>query len=121
MIKKADIILAIILVIAGVASTIFLLTGGVRGQSVVISIDGKNYGTYDLTQNEVIDINKNGHFNRVEIKDGKATMIDANCPDKLCIRQGSIDNTNQTIVCLPNKVVVELKGPAKDGPDTYSN
>lgn len=121
MIKKADVILAIILIIAGVASTIFLATGGVTGETVVVSINGNNYGTYDLAVDQVLVVQKDGIFNKVEIKDGKATMIDANCPDKLCIKQGTIDNTNETIVCLPNKVVVELDGPNTNGPDVYSN
>jgi hypothetical protein len=121
MIKKADVILAIILMIAGIASTLYLVSGGVIGETVIVSVNGQNYGTYDLTQNQILDVAKNGHINKVEIKDGKVTMIDADCPDKLCIKQGSIDKTNQSIVCLPNKVVVELDGPSVNGPDTYSN
>jgi hypothetical protein len=121
MIKKADVILAIILIIAGIASTIFLATGGVAGEMVIVSVDTKNYGTYDLVVNQVLVVQKNGNYNKIEIKDGKAKMIDASCPDKLCIKQGSIDTTNETIVCLPNKVVVELHGPNTNGPDAYSN
>jgi hypothetical protein len=121
MIKKADVILAIILIIAGIASTIFLATGGATGETVVVSVDGKNYGTYDLAVDQVLIVQKNGNYNKVEIKDGKATMLDASCPDKLCIKQGAIDNTNETIVCLPNKVIVELDGTNINGPDVYSN
>lgn len=121
MIKKADIVLAIFLLIAGIASTIFVAYGGAKGATVAISVDTVNYGTYDLSQNQIIDVEKNGHINKVEIKDGVARMIDADCPDKLCIKQGAIDKTNQSIVCLPNKVIVELKGANTSGPDSYSN
>lgn len=34
-------------------------------------------------------------------------MTDANCPDHLCMKQKAVDSTGGTIVCLPNKVVIE--------------
>ena len=42
------------------------------------------------------------------IKDGVVHMEDADCPDKLCIKQGQIDSNGQKIVCLPNKTIVEV-------------
>ena len=44
------------------------------------------------------------------IEDGKAKMISADCPDQLCVHQSSIAKSKETIVCLPNKVVVEVQG-----------
>jgi hypothetical protein len=122
MIKKADIVLAVILLAAGIASSIFLFFGGGIGETVIISVDTKVYGNYDLKENQIIDVKSAGnHFNIVEIKDGKAFVTDADCPDKLCIKQGKINNTSQSIVCLPNKVMIELIGPESDGPDAYSS
>ena len=34
-------------------------------------------------------------------------MIEADCPDHLCLKQKAVDSTGGTIVCLPNKVVIE--------------
>ena len=45
--------------------------------------------------------------NVCEIKDGQARMISAQCPDHLCMKQKAIDEKGGTIVCLPNKVVIE--------------
>ena len=42
-----------------------------------------------------------------EIKDGKVNMIEADCPDHLCMKQKAITDAGGTIVCLPNKVVIE--------------
>lgn len=39
------------------------------------------------------------------VEDGYLSVIDANCADKLCAHQPSISKENDTIVCLPNKVV----------------
>ena len=40
----------------------------------------------------------------------KAKMLTADCPDQLCVHQQAISKKNQTIVCLPNKVVAEVTG-----------
>lgn len=42
-------------------------------------------------------------------------MIEADCPDHLCLKQRAVDSTGGTIVCLPNKVVIEgIKGTSSD-------
>ena len=35
-------------------------------------------------------------------------MVEADCPDKLCVHQKAISKNNETIICLPNKVVVQV-------------
>ena len=69
-----------------------------------ITVDGKQYGTYSLSKNRTIEINDT---NICEIKNGQAHMTEATCPDHLCMKQHAIDSKGGTIVCLPNKVVIE--------------
>ena len=54
--------------------------------------------------------------NVIAVHDGKAYMQSADCKDKLCVHQGKISKAGQTIICLPNKIVMELKGK-KSGVD----
>lgn len=74
--------------------------------TVRITVAGKEYGTYSLSKDQVISI---GDTNQCEIKDGEIKMIWADCPDHLCMKQHAIDKNGGTIVCLPNKVVIEGK------------
>ena len=46
--------------------------------------------------------------NMLVIKDGHASIKNADCPDGLCIKQGSISKSNESIICLPNKLVVRI-------------
>lgn len=69
-----------------------------------ISVDGETYGTYSLSENQVISI---GNTNVCEIKNGEVTMIKADCSDHLCMKQKAVTDAGGTIVCLPNKVVIE--------------
>ena len=104
--KKKDIILIVaIILIAGIAFGAKSLFSQ-NGAEVTVVIDGKEYGKYSLKEDQVIDVD--GH-NKVVIKDEKVYMEDANCPDKLCIKQGKITSNGEKIVCLPNKTVIEIK------------
>ena len=86
--------------------------------SVRITVNGEEYGTYSLAKNQTIKINDT---NVCEIKDGQARMISAECPDHLCMKQKAIDEKGGTIVCLPNKVVIEgEKSAGSDSADELS-
>ena len=53
-------------------------------------------------------------FNLVEIGEDRVRVIEASCPDKIDVKQGYISRVGETIVCLPNRMVVEIKGIKKD-------
>jgi hypothetical protein len=43
-----------------------------------------------------------------EVKSGKIRVSDSDCPNRVCMREGWIMNPGQSIVCLPNHVIVEI-------------
>ncbi len=53
-------------------------------------------------------------YNLIEIGDERVRVIEADCPDKIDVKQGYISNTNEIIVCLPNRLVVEIIGEIED-------
>lgn len=112
--KKEFIFIAAILVFAlGLWGVMFLMRKGDYG-SIRITVDGEEYGTYSLAQDQVIAI---GDTNVCEIKNGKVKMTEADCPDHLCMKQKAVGNSGGTIVCLPNKVVIEgIRSTASETP-----
>ena len=113
--KKKDICL--ILVFLMIAGLIYLFTrNGEVGNQVRITLDGKEYGTYSLTENREIPVQSEYGCNIVQIKDGMVFMKDADCPDKYCIHQGKTARKNKSIVCLPHKLMVEVVEASKDKP-----
>lgn len=101
--KEVIFIAAIVLLALALWAGMYLIRRGSYG-SVRITVDGQEYGTYSLAEDQTIAI---GSTNTCEIRDGKVKMIQADCPDQLCIRQHAIGSAGGTIVCLPNKVVIE--------------
>ena len=114
---KRDIILVLSMVIIA-AAAFLIINFAVKkdGSYAVIKVDGKVIKTLDLNSGEtIIEVNGyQGGVNKVVINDGKVSMTEADCPDELCVKTGKISRVGETIVCLPHRVVVEIKGSPDD-------
>ena len=110
--KKRDFLLLAVLLAA--AALLFSVRGFFAGRPAVmvsVSVDGTEIMTLDLNRNDDIVIESgNAQTNQLLIEAGKAFLTEASCPDKLCVRQGAISETGQSIVCLPNRVIVTIVG-----------
>ncbi len=105
--KKMDIILIIIVVVLALTGfLVYGILGKKDAGTVQVEVDGTLYGEYELQQNQEILINDT---NVLKIEDGQANMLEANCPDQICVDHVSVSKNGETIVCLPNKVVVTIR------------
>lgn len=105
-VKKADlIILTAILALCALFAVGYLLFGR-QGASVVVEIDGERYAGYPLSEEREIDLGGNV----LVISNGQAYMKEADCPDLICVSHMPISKAGQTIVCLPNRVIVRVDG-----------
>ena len=113
--KKKDYVVIIgVLAIAVILWIAFGQLWKSDGSMVEVTVDGKVIGNYQLDQDQTVQIQDT---NILLIKNGKADMIEADCPDKLCVNQKSISKDGETIVCLPNKVIVTILGEQKSAED----
>lgn len=119
--KKDIFFIALLFVIAVL---LFVFTTGLtkkNGRKVIVTVDGETYGEYDLYVDDTVEIKKNDvTTNVLEIKAGRAHMIEADCPDGLCMHQGYIFRDGQMIVCLPNSVVVTVESDIYSDVDSIS-
>ena len=107
---KRDIILAaFLLVLCGVALVLWHGTAE-KGEIAVVTVDGREVARYSLSDDREETIRGIGGENKLVISNGKADVIEADCPDKVCVDHRSISNVGETIVCLPHKVVVKIVG-----------
>ncbi|HAH18098.1 MAG TPA: hypothetical protein DCL29_03705 [Eubacterium sp.] len=113
--NKIEKVLWIIILGVAVALFLFLKFSANDGEQVIVKVDKKEIARYDLnTDREVIIDGKDGGKNTLVIKDGKAYIKDATCPDKLCEHQGKVHMVGQSLICLPNRVVIEITDDKKD-------
>lgn len=110
MFKKVDIILAAVLIAAGLAISYIFSFGQSAGTTLEISCDGETFGSYSLAEDREITIDRNHHINKVTIKSGTVSMSFSDCSGQDCVNHATISQTGETIVCLPNKVVLEISG-----------
>lgn len=102
--KKGDVLLA---VIAVVFLFLWMIPRG-SGTLAVICVDGEVYKRVPLDVNTRIDVKSRYGENTVVIENGCIYIEDADCPDKICERE-KISNTGRSIVCLPNRLSVQIE------------
>lgn len=108
MIKKADIVLFLVILITGLAVSVISLGDSAEGDNVVVTVDNEVYGIYSLAEDRVIEVHQQGHTNNITIKDGVVSMTYSDCANQVCVNTRPIANTSDSIVCLPNRVIVEI-------------
>lgn len=118
--KKWDIIIIIVLIILSFIPEVVF--GMVMGRSynetyAEITLDGKLYKKIPLSEHrgeDKIDIKTQYGYNVIDVKNDSISIIDADCKDKICIKAGSISKPGESLVCLPHKLMVEIKGSNND-------
>ena len=102
-----------LLLIAGVlviAAVFWLMTKpGGEGGWAVVAVNGEEVGRYALSEDVSLTFGE-ADYNVLQIADGMAAIVEANCGDHTCVRTGRISREGQTIVCLPHKLTVTVVG-----------
>ena len=107
-----------LIALACVAGLVALSLHRQSGAMVQITQDGQVVGTYSLQQPRTLRYeSQDGGYNIVVIADGKVRVSEASCPDQVCVDQGWISDGTVPVVCLPNRLVIQIEGGG-DGLDS---
>ena len=115
---RLDIIIVAAILLVSVALLLVMTLTKEEGSLVVVEINGATVATYSLNENGEYSLN--GGTNVLVIEDGKAYLNYSNCPDHTCEKTGKIQYVGQTIICLPNRIAITIKGEAEGGVDFVS-
>ncbi len=118
--RRHDILFIAVLLFLCAAAALGLYVFREDGDTVTVLIDGQHYGEYVLSENRVVEIISDGGYNRLVIEDGYAYVDDASCPDGICSSHRPISHNGESIICLPNKVVIEIHRREQHQPDIIS-
>lgn len=108
MVKKGDIILSVGIIVLAVILFLCFFLFKTEGKQVVITVDGEVFGTYSISTDQEIEVKTERGVNIVAIFDGKVSVTAADCPDKYCVSHVAVNETGETVVCLPHRMIVEV-------------
>ena len=112
---RNDFLLAAVLLLLGGALALFLWFTRQTGGTVSVQINGKVVMELPLNEDTELVLGGREHTNTLVIEGGKARIVEASCPDRICVRQGAVQYAGESIVCLPHKLVVTVEdGPPPD-------
>lgn len=122
--RRNDIILIIIIFAVAIVFGMVQQFGTKEGASVVIMLDGEVMQKVslmeDLSGENALRIETAEGYNILEIKNGKASVTDADCPDGLCVKQKSISKQGESLICLPHKLVITVEGAEESDIDAFA-
>ena len=120
MFRKKDIVIyLLVLLLAGAA---YIIPACIRrsrppASFVRVSIDGRTLAEYPIGEDTetVIDGYRGGSLKLV-IRDRQAYVESSSCPDKICVKHAPVSYTGECIICMPNRIMVEIV-PAGGDPE----
>ena len=107
--KKLDlIIIAVVLAISGLLFFWLYYVNGDNGKFVQVEKDGKVVDIFSLDETLEKKYDFDGETNTLVIKNEKASVTEANCPDGICVNHKSVSRSGESIICLPHKLVITV-------------
>ena len=87
----------------------FIFNGSDLGTTAVITLENNELYRLSLTQNTEKLIKTDYGYNKVVVENGYCFVKSADCRDAICINRGKINKVGESIVCLPHKLIVEIR------------
>ncbi len=122
--NKFDIGYMIFVVIVAISLFVssFYIFGNTVGATATITYDREAILEVDLTKNQMITLSQNEYpllldDMVIEVKDGKIRVKEELSPYHYCSQVGFISKPQQSIICLPNKIMITIQGTQSGGVD----
>lgn len=109
--RKLCALLAFVLALC-VAGTLQVWRNRPSGSQVVVTVNGEQYGVYDLYTDQTVQIRPadGSWHNTLRIENGRAAVVESDCDNQICVHTPPLaEDIVGLIVCLPHGVVVELR------------
>ncbi len=115
MITRGDKLLILLIILISIFSLYMIKNNRLyyEQKTVVIKVDGEIYDTIDIVKGMIpvnVKVNSQFGYNLVNIDESGVRVLEASCKDKIDVKQGDISNVGEIIVCLPNRVTIEIVG-----------
>ena len=110
--NKNDLILCVIIFL--VAGIFFFLVKNDKGNMATVYYDNKEVLKIDLSINNTYTVKGYNGDVVIEVSDNRIRVMDEVSPKHLCSKQGYISKNHESIICLPNKIVIKIDNSEVD-------
>jgi len=108
---KNDLLLICALLLLAGGIWVYMCATRTQGGEAVVTVDGAELMRLPLQKDTLLPVPQaEGNANSVEVLGGAVRVVEANCPDHVCERQGWIRYDGETVVCLPHRLIVTVVG-----------
>lgn len=108
--NKNDILLIIVLLIISIICIFILNKNDKKNKVATVYYNNELIKTIDLNIDKTYEIEGYNGIVKIKVKNQKIKVLEEKSPLHLCSKSGYISKSYETIVCLPNKVVIEIEG-----------
>jgi len=117
-----DIVIIIILLAVSISLYFLLNTSNNKnGDFVYVEVNNTEYGTYNINVDREIIIKTDSGENIITIENKLVTMKYASCDNQVCVLHKPISKNKEQIICLPNKVLIEIRSTNENEIDALSD
>lgn len=95
---------------------IFLQSGAEVGTFAQVRVSGEDWLRVDVSDMETIEeyeilqsFPTGEAYHRLVVGQGEIQIVEANCPDQVCVLQGGAVASGRPVVCLPYQVVITME------------
>jgi hypothetical protein len=117
--KPGDIFLMVGLICIALGLGIIIKQKGGNANYCIISVDGKDKYKLSLFSPQKIKIKGVFGESVIEVSKKGVRMVNSPCPLHICVQQGIIKRVGQTIVCIPNRIMIRILGKQKIDATTW--
>ena len=118
--RKQRITLILLLILLTALAAAFLVwqkLSGQEGIKAVVQVGGQGKQELDLSKNQEFWVGDPGiGQNLIRVEDGTVMVVQADCPDKICVHTGPISQEGEVIACLPHGVIIYIPRGEEAGP-----
>lgn len=110
----ADLVLLLVLTACTVGS--FFMRDVLASQGFTVIVELRNVAVYKGNLSEERQVTVRGAYGdvRIHIHNGRVAVVHAACPNKVCVRTGWRNLTGESIICVPNRLVIRILGDVPD-------
>lgn len=77
-------------------------------------------GRFSLNTDRMLEVDGVLGTTQVQIKDGRAQIVNSPCSNKYCVNMGQIGDSGGVLVCVPNEIIVKGLSRVDNGLDAIS-